>query len=321
MRVFAALLAATVACAQSPFRLEKTIPLTGVEGRIDHLSADVRSQHLFLSALGNNTVEVVDVAAGKHLASLPGMHEPQGIGFAPDFHKFYVANGKDGKVRIFDSVTFKPAGEVDFGEDADNVRWDAAHKLIWVGYQDGVLGALDPATGKRQANIYLDAHPESFQLEKAGSRIFINAPDAREIEVVDRNRKVVLTKWAVTDPTANFPMALDEANHRLFAGCRKPARVLVLDMETGKQVALFPCPGDTDDLFFDMARKRLYVAGGEGYLEAFQQTSPDQYQSLGKIATASGARTGLFVPEWNRFCLAVPHRGNQQAEIRIYTVE
>ena len=295
--------------------------MLGVEGRIDHLSADVRSQHLFVSALGNNTLEVVDVAAGRHLTSLPGMHEPQGSGFSPDFHRLYVANGKDGKLRIFDSVTFKPAGELDFGDDADNVRWDAAHKLIWVGYQDGVLGALDAATGKRLGNIYLDAHPESFQLEKAGTRIFVNVPDAKEIEVVDRNRKTILAKWAVTDPTANFPMALDEANHRLFAGCRKPGRVLVLDTESGRQSALFPCPGDTDDLFFDTARKRLYVAGGEGFLETFQQESPDQYRSLGKIATAAGARTGLFVPEWNLFCLAVPHRGNQQAEIRIYRVE
>lgn len=321
MRFLALLLPAALACAQSPFRLEKTIPLPGVEGRIDHLAIDVRAKHLFLSALGNNTVEVVDVEAGKRIVSLPGMHEPQGTGFSPDFHKLYVANGKDGKLRIFDSVTFKPAGELDFGDDADNVRYDAAHKQVWVGYKDGVLGVLDAANNKREGDIYVDAHPESFQLEKNGTRIFVNVPDAHEIEVVDRTKRVKLAKWAVTDPAQNFPMALDEGNHRLFAGCRKPARLLVLDMESGKRVALLPCPGDTDDLFYDAARKRVYVAGGEGYLEAFQQNSPDQYQSLGKIATAGGARTGLYVPDLNRFYLAVPHRGNQGAEIRVYLVE
>jgi DNA-binding beta-propeller fold protein YncE len=321
MRFLALLLPAALACAQSPFRLEKTIPMPGVEGRIDHLAIDVRAKHLFLSALGNNTVEVVDVGAGEHILSIPGMHEPQGTGFSPDFHKLYVANGKDGKLRIFDSVTFKPAGELDFGDDADNVRYDAAHKQVWVGYKDGVLGVLDAATNKREGDIYLDAHPESFQLEKNGTRIFVNVPDAHEIEVVDRTKKIKLAKWALTDPTQNFPMALDEANHRLFAGCRKPARLLVLDTESGKRVALFPCPGDTDDLFYDAARKRVYVAGGEGFLEAFQQNSADQYQSLGKIATASGARTGLYVPDLNRFYLAVPHRGNQGAEIRVYLVE
>ena len=321
MRSFALFLLAGAACAQSPFRLEKTIPMPGVDGRIDHLAIDIHNQHLFLSALGNNTLEVVDVGAGKVLTSLGGMHEPQGCGFAPDFHKLYVANGKDGKLRIFDGLNFKPLGDIDFGDDADNVRYDAAHKQVWVGYQDGVLGQLDAASGKRLGNIYLDAHPESFQLEKNGTRIFVNVPDAHEIEVVDRNKKVVLAKWAVQDPTANFPMAVDEATHRLFAGCRKPARILVLDTETGKKAALFQCPGDTDDIFYDVARKRLYVAGGEGFLEAFQQTSPDQYQSLGKIATAAGARTGLYVPDLNRFFLAVPHRGNQGAEVRIYLVE
>jgi DNA-binding beta-propeller fold protein YncE len=321
MRRFVLLLPFALASAQSPFRLEKTIPLPGVEGRFDHLAIDVAHKHLFVSALGNNTLEVVDVGAGTRVTSLQGMHEPQGCGFAPDFHKLYVANGKDGKLRIFDSNTLKPAGEIDFGDDADNVRYDAPRKQIWVGYKDGVLGGIEAATNKRVGDIFIDAHPESFQMEKSGPRIFVNVPDAKEIEVVDRNKKVVVTKWPVTDPTANFPMALDEVNHRLFAGCRKPARVLVLDMDSGKRAALFPCPGDTDDLFYDGARKRLYVAGGEGFLEAFQQSSPDQYQSLGKIATASGARTGLYVPDLNRFYLAVPHRGNQGAEIRIYLVE
>jgi len=322
MKFLALFAAAGLACAQSPFRLESTIPMPGVNGRIDHLSIDIKSKHLFVSALENNTLEIVDVGGGKVLKSLAGMHEPQGCAYSPDFHRLYSANGKDGLLRIFDAISFKPLGEVDFGEDADNVRYDAAGKHVWVGYKDGVLGEMDAATNKRLGDIYLDAHPESFQLEKNGPRIFVNAPEAREIEVVDRNKKVVLTKWAVTDPKDNFPMALDEANRRLFAGCRKPARVLVLDMDSGKRVALFPCPGDTDDIYFDVARKRLYVAGGEGYLEAFQQTSPDQYQSIGKIATAYKARTGIYVPELNRFYLAVPHLGsNPGAEIRIYSVE
>ncbi len=310
-----------LAWAQSPFRLEKTIPLPGVEGRFDHLAVDVRARHLFLAALGNNTLEILDLEAGKRLQSIPGLHEPQGIGYVADTHKVYVANGKDGKVHIFDAATFKPAGEVDMGEDADNVRYDAARKTLWVGYAAGVLGALDAATGKRTGDIHVDAHPESFQLEKSGPRIFVNVPDAGEIEVADREKKAIAAKWVVKGAAANFPMALDEASHRLFAGCRKPAKVLVFDTETGKTVTEFACPGDTDDLFYDAARKRLYVVGGEGFLEAFAQKSANEYQSLGKTATTAGARTGLYVPELNRFFLAVPHRGNQGAEVRVFAVE
>ncbi len=321
MKLIALIFPVALACAQSPFRAEKTIPLPGGEGRFDHLAVDVRAKRLFVAALGNNTLEVLDIDAGKRLQSITGMHEPQGVGFVPELHRIYVANGKDGKVRIFDAATLKPAGEVEMGEDADNVRYDPARKMLWVGYADGVLGSLNPATGKRAGDIHMDAHPESFQLEKNGTRIFVNVPDAGEIEVADREKKVIAAKWAVKGAGANFPMALDDANHRLFAGCRKPAKVLVFDTETGKTVAEFSCPGDTDDVFYDAARKRLYVIGGEGFVEAFTQKSPDEYQSAGKTATAAGARTGLYVPDMSRLFVAVPHRGNQGAEVRVYTVE
>jgi DNA-binding beta-propeller fold protein YncE len=322
MRHFAVLLcAATAVCAQ-PFHLEKTIPLPGVEGRIDHLAMDVKGHRLLLSALGTDEVEVIDVAGGAILHKLPGMHEPQGTSYVPASNKIYVANGKDGKLRIYDAASYKSAGEVEFGDDADNVRYDAAQKWLWVGYADGGLAAVDIATGKRVKEIYIDGHPESFQIEKNGSRIFANVPDAREIEVVDRIQGKILAKWPMVELTKNFPMALDEANHRLIVACRKPAKLVVIDMETGKIVAQLDCPGDSDDIFYDAARKRIYVAGGDGTLEAFAQKSADEYQSLGKIKTAEGARTALFVPDMNRLYLAVPHKGaNPRAEVRVYTID
>lgn len=317
---YGALLLCAAAWAQPPFHLDGTIALAGVEGRIDHLSFDVRGQRLVLAALGNNTVEVLDLAT-RGMKTISGMHEPQGVAYVPDTQKIYVANGKDGKLRIIDGASLQPAGEVMFGGDADNVRYDSTAKLLWVGYGDGALGSFDVATGKRTGkDVPLDGHPESFQLEAHGARVFVNVPDAHEIQVVDRAKRSVLAKWPVTGASANYPMALDEAAHRVFVGCRRPARVLVFDMETGKTVTEFPCPGDTDDLFFDAARKHLYVIGGEGFVEAFQQQSPDRYQSLGKIATAPGGRTGLYVPDLSRLFLAVPHRGNQHAEVRIFAV-
>ena len=319
MKPFAIVFCAGILSAQ-PFKLEKTIPLPGVEGRFDHMAVDTAAKHLIVAALGNNTVEVIDIAGGKKAQTWSGMKEPQGIAYAADLKRIYVASGKDGKLRIYDSATLKPAGEIAVGEDADNVRYEAAHKRIWVGHGDGALTAVD-ATGKKVATISLDAHPESFQFEKAGVRIFANVPGATEIEVVDREKQTIVGKWPVKEAGANYPMALDEANHRLFAGCRKPARVLVFNTDTGKVTAQVPCPGDTDDLFYDAVRKRLYVSGGEGFLEAFEQKGPDEYRSIGKLATASGARTGLYVPDLSQFFLAVPHRGNQGAEIRVYSVQ
>jgi DNA-binding beta-propeller fold protein YncE len=164
----------------------------------------------------------------------------------------------------------------------------------------------------------LGAHPESFRLEESGQRIFVNLPnDNHTIAVVDRARRAVIAKWRL-EGEANFPMALDETEHRLFVVTRRPARLVVLDTESGRQVATPPAVGDADDLFYDSAHKRIYISGGEGFIDVFDQHGPDSYQLANRIPTGSGARTSLFVPQLNRFYLAVPHRGNQRAEIRVY---
>jgi len=204
------------------------------------------------------------------------------------------------------------------GDDSDNVRYDAATKRLFVGFGSGALAAIDPADGKVLGEAKLAGHPESFQLERSGSRAFVNVPTADQIAVVDRNALKVIATWPVTSAKANFPMALDEANHRMFVGCRRPAKVLVYDTTTGKEVGAFDIVGDTDDLFYDAARKRLYVSGGEGYIDVFQQQDGNRFARLAHVATAAGARTSLFVQEQNRLYLTVPHRGSQKAEIRIY---
>jgi len=137
--------------------------------------------------------------------------------------------------------------------------------------------------------------------------------------VIDREKRAVIAKWPVRDAEANFPMALDEADHRLFIGCRKPAKVLVLDTETGKSVASVECCGDTDDLFYDPARKRLYVTGGDGFISVIARgDDADHYRLLGNTPTAAGARTSFYVPEKGLLYVAVPHRGSQRAELRVY---
>jgi DNA-binding beta-propeller fold protein YncE len=146
----------------------------------------------------------------------------------------------------------------------------------------------------------------------------VNLPNANHtIAIVDRAIRSVIATWPL-EAAANFPMALDEADHRLLVVTRRPARLVVLDTESGKQVASHPAVGDADDLFYDSALKRVYISGGEGFIDIFDQRGPDNYQPVGRIPTASGARTSFFAPELNRLYLAVPHRGNQKAEIRVY---
>lgn len=304
----------------APLRQIQVIPLENVEGRIDHFSVDLKGQRLFMSALGNDTLEVFDLRTGRRIHTIPGLGAPQGNCFVPESHRLFVANDEGGIVEIFDGDSFQLLTSVDYSDDADNVRYDPRARRVFVGYGNGALGILDAESGKRLGDIKLDGHPESFQLEKNGPRIFVNVPDAREIEVVDRDKQVVTLRWPLNGDHANFPMALDELSHRLLVACRKPAELLVLDTESGRIVARVACAGDADDLFYDAARKRIYVSGGEGFLSVIEQRDADHYTPLAKIPTAPGARTSFFVPDLNRLLLAVPHRGAQQAEVRVYEV-
>ncbi len=304
--------------ATEPLRLVGTIPLTGVEGRIDHFGVDIEHERLFVSALGNSTVEVLDLRANKRIHTIGGLHEPQGVYYVHEFNRVFVANARGGAVEIFDGDSFQKAGEVNYSDDADNVRYDSQAKRIYVGYGAGALGAIDPATGRRLGDIKLEAHPESFQLETSGSRIFVNVPDAGHLAVIDRNKQAVVAKWPIEAARSNFPMALDEADRRLFITCRHPAQVIAFDTSSGKVIARLPVVGDADDMFYDAARKRIYVSGGEAAISIIEHRDADHYVVVGRISTAPGARTSFFVPSLNRLYVAVPHRGSQPAEIRVY---
>jgi DNA-binding beta-propeller fold protein YncE len=295
----------------------RTVEMPGVKGRIDHLAVDLSSGRIFVAALGNDTVEVIDGRAGTWLRRLTGFHEPQGIAFVPDAGLVAVANGQSGDLVLLQGQDGRVAKTVPLGGDADNVRYDAPTKRLFVGYGSGAIAAVD-LEGQRAGEVKLQGHPESFQLERNGSRIFVNVPDARHVAVLDRAAMKLIGTWPVTEAAANYPMALDEANHRLFIGCHNPAMVLIYDTTSGKRVGSFPIVGDTDDLFYDAARKRLYVTGGEGYIDVCHQNDADHITRIARVASAGGARTSLYVPDQGRLYVAVPLRGAEKSELRIY---
>ena len=304
----------------APLTLVRAIELPHVEGRIDHLAYDATTGRLYVAALGNNTVEVLDVKAGTHVRSLPGFREPQGMAVAEEARAVAVANGQGEGLQLLGADDYRSEAVVRLGNDADNVRYDAAAKRLYVGYGNGALAAIDPAAGTLLGQVKLAGHPESFQLERDGSRVFVNVPSAEQIAAVDRTSMTVTSTWPITTARANYPMSLDEANHRLFVGCRRPAKVLVLDTASGKERSSFDIVGDTDDLFYDAARKRLYVSGGDGFIDVVQDEGGNRFSRIAHLATAAGARTSLFVADQGRLYLAVPHRGSQRAEVRVYEV-
>ena len=276
---------------------------------------------MFLCALGNNTVEVLDLQKGERVKSIPGLRAPQGIGYAPEVNRLFVANDKGGICKIYDGKSFQTVGELNLGDDADNVRYDEVRKRFYVGFGNGGVAVVNAADGKQVGSIKLSAHPEAFQLEKNGGRIFVNVPSSRHVAVVDRDKEAVVAEWKTDLAFANFPMALDEASHRLFVGCRVPSRLMVLNTDSGDVVAKVDLSGDTDDVFYDSKRHRIYAICGAGKIDVIEQSDPNTYQALTKVNTANGARTGFFVPERDTLFVALPHRGSQQAEIRCYQVE
>jgi DNA-binding beta-propeller fold protein YncE len=312
---------AGIAMAQSepPLRLEKSIPLPNVAGRIDHLSFDTETERLFVAALGNNTVEVVDIKNSQAVKTISGLAEPQGVLYQPEKRRLWVANGADGTVRVFDAQTFTPVQSIKLDDDADNIRRDAATQRIYVGHGSGAIAVFD-AEANKVADIRLDAHPESFQLEKNGPRMFVNLPNSHKVAVIDRTGRAPQANWTTDDAAANFPMALDEAEGRLFIVCRKPAELVVLDTASGSIVTKLPSVGDSDDVFYDAKHKRLYASGGEGRIAIYEQLDRDHYVKSTTIETVKGARTSLFVPESGRIFLAVRAEGTNPAVIRVYKV-
>ncbi|PYU21077.1 MAG: hypothetical protein DMG30_18695 [Acidobacteria bacterium] len=313
-----------------PLILTAQIPLPGVHGRFDHFAFDpAEPGRIFISALGNNSVEVINTVEGTVVHHITGVPEPQGIAFATGLNKIFVASRK-GKLYMYDGNDYKLITSIDYNADVDNLRYDVVSKRAYVGYGDedkAAIGMVDATTNQRLDELYkIGAHPESYQLEKSGPNIYVNLEDLKQVGVIDRKTKN-LTKWDLPAKfEENFPMALDEANHRLLIVTRTPPRLVVYDTNSGKVVATQPCVADVDDLYYDGNHKRVYIPGGQGFIDVFQQNDPDHYQRLVRIPTVIGARTAGYTPRigkkgQDRIFLAIPATPGKEAAVWAYTVQ
>jgi DNA-binding beta-propeller fold protein YncE len=308
-----------------PLELKGVVELPGVEGRIDHLAVDLARERLFIAALGNDSIEVVDLKAGKHLQSLRGPGQPQGIVYLADHDRLVVASGKDGTCTVYDGGSLESVASLRVGEDADNLRYDPQQKRLYVGYGEGAIGILDVESWKVVERIEVEGHPEGFQVSPESERVFVNVPDAHQISVIDLGKHSVLARWKIDEAGANFPLALlsdsaDPEGGLVLVGCRSPARLVLRSIASGNRAGALELSGDTDDLFYDPAHGRILAICGEGFVDVFGKEQ-DAFERVARFPTAPGARTGLFVPERNELFVAVPHRGSQRAEVRMLGVK
>jgi DNA-binding beta-propeller fold protein YncE len=298
--------------------LEKNIAMPGVRGRLDHLDVDLKHQIIYVAALGNNSVEVIDLKQGKSIHSIRDLDEPQGIGYVPQHEEVFVANGGNGDGYFYNARTYQKIATVHLGSDADDVRYDSAARLIYVGYGNGGIAVINADNRQVVANIKLPAHPESFQLDKTLGKIFVNLPDAGMVGIINVSTATLETKWMTKGFSANFPMALDELNHQVFIGFRHPATLVVMDGKTAKSIQSFPIVGDSDDLYFDPASGKIIVSGGQGAISIFTKAGSGQFRQTRKIPTRNGARTSLLIPSMRIFVVAARAESSNESEIMVY---
>jgi DNA-binding beta-propeller fold protein YncE len=306
-----------VARADPPLILESKIPLGDVQGRIDHLAIDLGRHHLFVAELGNDSLGVLDIAAGTVLRRISGLGEPQGVAYSRSHDLVYVASADTGDLLLFHGDSFTSAGSISLGMDADNVRIEPSDETVYVGYGSGAIAVIDPVHAVKLADIPLPAHPEGFQLDPDSANLFVNVPEAHTIVVADRTTMRAVSAWSPPPLEANFPMVLDDTEGEIIVAFRRPAQLVSFSEDGGKVRTQVETCDDADDVFIDQKRKRVYVTCGNGFVDVFQR-SPSGYDSIGRVATFRGARTGLFAPELDRLYVAVRARGTEGAAIWVF---
>jgi len=331
LTLFLASLVGLSAQDKKALHLVQTIPMANVKGRIDHMDVDVKGKRLFVAGLENGSLEVVDLQAGKWSKSIPGFKKTQGVAYVPSLNKVFVASGDDGMLRVFrgDTLDLLDAIKLDLGPN--RVAYDPRTKLLYVGYGGkdagkdyGEVGIIDAKTDKHLGDVKVEAHPSELLLDQSGKTLFVFVSIASKLQVVDTKKREVVSTWPVSSQR-NGDGAFDEKNHRLIIGTRTPPQMIVMDSQTGKEVANLPTVEGMDGVYFDPRLKRIYISGGRdydvGFIFVYQQKDADHYETIRKIPTKSGAGTSFWCPELNRYYVAAPAHDNEEAAILVFEPE
>jgi DNA-binding beta-propeller fold protein YncE len=313
-----------------PLKLVATIPLPGLhDGDFDHFAPDVDGHRLFLTGEENEKVLVLDTSTNKLIHTMDNVKAPHAILYRKDLKKLFIVEGEASAVKVYDSDTYQMGGEIKVSIDADSIAYDPAANYLYVvnGGREAhapysLISVIDTNTMKKLRDIKIGSnHVEAIVLEKSGPRMFLNITGQSAVGVMDRNKSTLSATWPLpAGDKLNVAMGLDEANHRLFVVSRNPGKLIVLDSNNGKVVASVPAVGMVDDMTYDPQHKRLYLAGDQ-FVDVFEQKDADHYVLLARVPGSFRAKTAIFVPELNRYYLAVPHHGEQQAEVRVYDIQ
>lgn len=325
------LLGMTTRClaAGEPMTLIQTVPLPDLhEGDFDHFAVDPAGHRLFLTA-EQGVVEVFDLGTNALVHSITGLDEPHSLVYRADLKKLFIVDGGASELKVYNSVTYQLLSSVKLEVDCDSMAFDAATKRMYI-VNGGraahtpysFISVVDTTAAKKLADIKIDTNRiEALALERSGARLFASLTGLNAVGVFDRNADKLLTTWPVeTEGQLNVPLVFDQPHHRLFTVTSKPAKLVVLDSDSGKIVASVPTIEMVDDISYDPRKERIYASGNE-FVDVFQQSDPDHYSQIGHVAGAFRAKTSFLLTDLNRFYLAVPRHGDKAAELRVYKLE
>ena len=309
-----------------PFELSTTIALSGITGKFDHFAIDTTGDRVFAAATGAHAVAVIDLKTSKVVQSIGGLGKPHGLAYVAETGSLYVADGALGELRVYTGSPFKLHGQIKLSDDADDMAYDAASHLLFVGHggsdaaNPARVAVIDTTSFSLVKNLPMTAHPEALESDGAGKRVFANIADSNEIAVIDTAAPSVASVWKLTKAAGNVPAGYDGNHKLLYVACRKPATLLVVDGETGKELASLPTVGGADDLFYDADLDRVYVIGGAGEVDVYQADGAKGIRAIGVVHTAAGAKTALFVPSRHELFVGIPGIDGHDASVRVYTV-
>ncbi|HEX7914171.1 hypothetical protein [Rudaea sp.] len=305
--------------------------LPGYEGDFDHFAVDIKGNRLFLAAEDHNTLEVFELSSLKHLKTIDGLETPHGLLYLPDANKLIVTQtGSDGLTKVIDGASYKIVGSFKHTKGADPMGYDASRKRLYVvaGGRDMKetstwLVEIDPYTGRNLGELkFATDKIEAMAIEEHGNKIFINVTGKKEMAVVDKNTLKVIATWPIKTEGDNAPLAFDEATHRLFVITRKPGTLIVVNADTGAQIAELKAPERCDQVIFDKRSKRIYALGGDGHTGVFVEKDADHVEPLQTVTTVAGAKTGILVPKLNKlFVAASPGDTKATAAVLAYDVK
>jgi DNA-binding beta-propeller fold protein YncE len=308
--------------------LVQTIAMPNVKGRIDHMDVDVDGKRLFVAAVENGSIEVVDLATGKWIRSIPGFKTPTEMVYVRELNKLFVASRDDGMVRVFrgDSLDLVDSIKLELG--VNRIIYDPGSKYLYVGYgaklagfDYGRVGIIDARSDKLLRDIVVDSHPSQILLDRAANHILVAVWELGQINMFDAKDHQLLLSWTTGGQSGD--MALDQTHHRLFVATRTPPQMMIVfDSDSGQEVARLPAEGRMNGVYYDGWHKRIYVTCGRdlpaGFVFVYQQKDADHYESIGKLSTGPGAGTSFWVPQLNRFYVAVPAAEKQDAAVLIF---